>query len=321
MSEYGTYVDLLRIIGAVIAGVGLFLYGLEQFTLEVTRVSGERTQRVFAQLTASRLRGVLTGAVSTAIVQSSTSVSVVVLSLVESGVLTFVKSIPVILGANIGTTITSQLVALRAIDWGTYMLALGFLVSLLPGKAKHAGRVIFTFGFVFFGLNVVAAALEPLAHLDAAMSVLRRLDDPYSFVLVGMVLTAIIQSSSVTTGLAVVLVQSHVLSFEAGLGIVMGSNAGTCATTWIASRGMSKAAKRTAWAHIGFNVVGVLIFLPVVRWFAELLHLFPGSEAMQLAHGHLIFNVVTVVIVLVLFTPFRRVLERWIPDDAPVVVR
>lgn len=315
MSEYGSYVDVLRIVGAAIAGIGLFLYGLEQFTREVTRVSGERTQRVFAQLTASRMRGVLTGAVSTAIVQSSTSVSVVLLTLVESGVLTFIKAIPVILGANIGTTITSQLVALRAIDWGTYLLALGFLITLLPGKAKHAGRLIFTFGFVFFGLNVIAAALEPLAQLDAAMSILRRFDDPYSFVLIGIVLTALIQSSSVSTGLAVVLVQSHVLSFEAGLGIIMGSNAGTCATTWIASRGMSKPAKRTAWAHIAFNVVGVLVFMPVVRWFADVLHLLPGTEAMQLAHGHLIFNIVTVVIVLVMFTPFRRLLERMIPDD------
>lgn len=311
------YLDVLRIVGATIAGLGLFLYGLDHFTTKVAELSGEKTRRILASLTASKLRGVATGAVSTALVQSSTSISVIVLSLVDAGVLAFRTAVPVILGANIGTTVTSQLVALQVIDWGTYLLALGFLISLLPGRAKQVGKVIFYIGFVFFGLSIISAALEPLAHHHLVMNVIRRIEDPYLFVMVGIGLTAVIQSSSVTTGLAVVLVQSHVLSFDASLGVVVGANAGTCMTTWIASRGLSKPAKRTAWAHIVFNVVGVAVFLPLLPWFAQLLHHLLGDEGTQLAHGHVIFNIVTVIVVMILYKPFRLILERWIPDDLP----
>lgn len=308
------YLAFLQIIGAAIAGLALFLYGLEHFSQEVGKIAGDRTRSVISRLTSTPARGLSIGAITTAVVQSSTSVSVIVLGLIDASALTFYQSVPVILGANIGTTITTQLVALKVMDWGTYILAVGFLISLLPGRARPVGKLIFYFGFVFFGLSLISAQLQPLAAEPWVADMLRQVHDPYAFVVVGLVLTAILQSSSVTTGLAVVLVQTQFIAFDSAVGMVIGANAGTTVTTWIASRTLNVGARRAAWAHILFNVAGVLLFLPILHLFVDLLRQLPGSSATRLANGHLLFNVITVTIVMFLLKPFTKLIIRWVPD-------
>jgi len=300
----------VKAIGLVTAGLALFLYGLEHFAQVASQAVTDNTRRILASLTKSRFRGLITGAVTTAVLQSSSSMSVIVVGLIEAGTIGFRQSVPVLVGANIGTTVTTQLIAFKLTDWGGVILALGFLMSLMPGRAKTLGKLAFYFGFVFFGLSILADQLAPIASQDWVTNVLRQVTDPYTFVAVGLVLTAVVQSSSVVTGLAVVLLQTQFISFEASVGLVIGSNAGTTITMWLASRGMSITARRAALAHIFFNIGGALIFLPVLHLFALVLLQLPLEDPARLATGHALFNVVLAVITLVLLTPFMRVIER-----------
>ncbi len=305
----------LKVVGAAVAGLALFLYGLEHFSREVKLLAGERTRALIAKITNTRVKGVLVGAITTAVLQSSTSVSIITIGLVDAGALTFAHAVPVVLGANIGTTITTQLVALRVLEWGAVILALGFLASMLPGHARHAGKLLFYFGFVFFGLSLISDQLQPIAAEPWVQNVLRQIHDPYAFVAVGLILSAVVQSSSVTTGLAVVLVQTQFIAFDSAVGMVIGANAGTTVTTWIASRPLDVNARRVAWAHILFNLFGVLLFLPFLLPFVEALRLLPGTSAARLANGHAIFNIINVILALFVLRPFIALITRVVPDD------
>jgi phosphate:Na+ symporter len=303
----------IKTIGLAIAGLALFLYGLDHFAAQASAMASDRMRRVLASLTRNRILGTATGSVTTALLQSSTSVSVIVVGLIEAGTMSFRQAIPVLVGANIGTTITTQLVAFKVTEWGGVILAVGFLLSLLHGRAKNAGKLAFYFGFVFFGLSILADQMAPVASQPWVRDGLRLITDPYTFVAAGLVLTAIVQSSSVVTGLAVIMLQADILSFEASVGLVIGSNAGTTITTWLASHGKSLDARRAAWAHILFNVGGVLLFLPLVSLYAHGLSNIPIPESAQLASGHALFNIATAVLALVLLKQFTKLVERVVP--------
>lgn len=303
----------IKTIGLAIAGLALFLYGLDHFAMQASAMATDRMRRILASLTKNRVMGTITGAITTALLQSSTSVSVIVVGLIEAGTMSFRQAIPVLIGANIGTTITTQLVAFKVTEWGGVILAIGFLLSLLHGRAKNAGKLTFYFGFVFFGLSILADQMAPVAQQPWVRDGLRLITDPYTFVAAGLVLTAIVQSSSVVTGLAVVMLQADILSFEASVGLVIGANAGTTVTTWLASQSKSIDARRAAWAHILFNVGGVALFLPLVPLYAQALLLLPMPESAQLASGHAVFNITTAIVTLLLLRQFTRLVERVVP--------
>ncbi len=302
--------DVIKIIAAAVAGLALFLYGLQHFSKEVEQAAGPRLRSLLGRLTRTRLHGFITGLLSTAILQSSTSTTVMTIGLVNAGVLTFTNSIAIVIGANIGTTVTTQLVAFKLMDWGAVILSLGFLLSLASQRTAITGKLLFYFGFVFYGLDVVSDVVTPLASDPAIMHYLSTISNPYLAVGIGLMLTAIVQSSSVVTGLAIVLLQSGLLPFDAGVGIVIGSNAGTTITAFLASRGSSQEARRIAWAQILFNLIGVLLFLPALESFAALLKTLPVHQSQQLAAGHLVFNVVTALIFMIALTPFAKLIQR-----------
>jgi len=295
-----------RILLAVVSAIVLFLYGLGAFSQEIQRVGGEVLRKWLGRLTESRWRGVLLGIVATAIVQSSSAVTSLTVALVDAGAMSFRSSLGILLGANIGTTSTAWLVSLKLTSIGPFFIALGALLSALPTRLKMLGKAAFYFGFIFFSLDVVSFTLKPLAQNPVFAEVLARSSTPFTGVVAGTLITAIIQSGSITTGLCILLVQQNVLAATAAIPIVIGANIGTTATALLASAKMQKTARRVAVANLCFNAFGVVLFLPFLRQFAERVVEFAGEPGMAVAWAQLIFNIVMVLLVLVLLRIFER---------------
>lgn len=301
--------EQFQIILAGLTAIVLFIYGLENFSAEIEHVSGARFRKFLSRATRIPLVGVAIGALVTAVIQSSSATSVIAISLVNAGVLSFKNSVGIIFGANVGTTVTAQLVAFKLTAFAPLFILAGFALSLRRSRVSLFGKSIFYFGFVFFSLNLISAALEPLQHEPALVAYLVQPQNPLLAVLVGCLFTAVVQSSSVTTGLAIVFTQQGLLSLENAVPIIMGANIGTTATALLAMLNMDLAAKKTAFSHLLFNVGGVLIFLPILYLFGDRLNELETEPGIALATIHLVFNLATSIIFVVLLGPFTRLVE------------
>jgi phosphate:Na+ symporter len=301
---------------AVAAAVILFLFGIEHFSQEIQRATGARFRRFLAKSTANRFAGFTIGAVVTAVIQSSTATSVIAVGLVNAGVISFRQSLGIIFGANVGTTVTAQLVALKVTDFAPALILFGFVAGLLPFRWRVFGRSIFYFGLVFFSLELVSAAVEPLKADPTLLNLLASLDGVVIGVAVGAAFTALVQSSSVTTGVAIVLLDQGALTLDSALPLIIGANIGTTITSMIASARMDRSAKRTAVAHALVNVLGALMFMPLVGTLAGGLKAAGLEGASALATAHLVFNVGTSAVFLAAITPFEKLILRIVRDDA-----
>jgi len=299
-----------QVILAAITSIILFVFGLENFSKEVQRITGEKFRKFLARATRFSGVGLLIGAVVTAFIQSSSATSVIAISLVNAGVLSFKNSVGIIFGANIGTTITAQLVAFKLTAFAPVFIILGFLLSFIKSKYSIFAKSLFYFGFVFFTLNLISATLAPLQNDERLVQFLMQPQNAFLAVLTGAIITAVVQSSSVTTGLAIIFTQQGILSLENAIPILMGANIGTTVTALIPIINMDIAAKKTALAHFLFNLGGVVIFLPiVVLWgykFSEL----SDDPAIALANFHLIFNLVSSLAFLLALKPFVALIEK-----------
>ena len=305
----------IHVIMAGVTAIILFVFGLENFSAEIEQISGERFRKFLARATKIPAIGVLIGALVTAVIQSSSATSVIAVSLVNAGVLSFKSSVGIVFGANIGTTITAQLVAFKLTAFAPVFIILGFLLSFVRSKISIFGKSIFYFGFVFFSLNLISAALAPLQNEPALTKYLIQPQNPLFAILVGCLFTAAVQSSSVTTGLAIIFTQQGLLSLENAVPLIMGANIGTTATALLAMLNMDVAAKKTALSHFFFNVGGVLIFLPILLLFGNRLNEFDANPAVALANIHLVFNVAASLIFVVLINPFTRLVDVLLGED------
>lgn len=295
----------MNFILAVISAIVLFLYGLQAFTREIQAVGGETLKNWLGRLTSTPLKGVLLGAFATAIVQSSSAVVALAISLVDSGILTFRSSLGVVLGANIGTTSTAWLVSMRLTDIGPFFIVLGTIVSILPTRIQMLGKAAFYFGFIFFGLDLVSGTLKPLAETPVFEDLVRRAGVPLMGAVVGVILTALVQSSTIVTGLSIVMVQQGVLTAQSAIPIVIGTNIGTTLKGLLITIGMKGTARRVAVANICFNVIGVLLILPFLRPFAAAMADLSHDPGISVAWAQLLFNLGMTVIGLVLIRVFR----------------
>jgi phosphate:Na+ symporter len=299
-----------ELLFAIVAGLILFLYGIENFSKEIINAVGDRFRDTLGKLTESRWRGAAFGALLTATVQSSAATTVIAVSLVNAGTIAFSQSLGVIIGANIGTTITAQLVAFKLTSFGPIFILVGFVWGLIGGRYKFIGKPLFYFGLVFFGLELVSTSLDPLRTDPQFLSLISNLDNFIIALLVGVLFTTAVQSSSVTSGLMVVLAASGLITLEQAIPVLLGANIGSTTTTLFASAKMELYARRAAVAHLLFNVGGVLIFIPLAGSLADVAYDLGGGVGQQVANAHLIFNMVTATIFLVLLNPFRKVVER-----------
>ncbi len=317
--------EILQLVGSLIwllAGVGVFIVGMNFMSDALEKSAGSGMKRMLEKISNNRLSGVGIGAGVTAIIQSSSATSVMVIGLVNAGVMTLMQATPIIMGANIGTTITGVLVALKNDYFNMLMYLLAF-AGVMMGfmkneKVKIAGCLCSGLGLIFVGLNVMSseeAFGNPLVE-SMFTDVFRAIDFPLLLILVGVIFTALIQSSSASTGVVITMVGAGVLPLELALFIVLGANIGTCVTALLASIGASANSKRVALIHFTFNVIGTVLFTALIWIFKEpavnlLVSLFPGNDAMSLQMRvsvfHVIFNVTTTCLLL----PFTKHLVKY----------
>ena len=317
--------DITQLIQSLIwllAGVGVFIVGMNFMSEALEKSAGEGMKKMLGRISNNRISGVGIGAGVTAIIQSSSATSVMVIGLVNAGVMTLMQATPIIMGANIGTTITGVLVALKN-DYFNMLMYLFAFAGVMMGffkkeKIKIAGLLCSGLGLIFVGLNVMSSEQafgNPLVE-SMFQGIFSVIDFPLLLILVGIIFTALIQSSSAATGVVITMVGSGVLPLDLALFIVLGANIGTCVTALLASVGANANSKRVALIHFTFNVVGTVFFTAIVWLFKEpminlLVSLFPGSDPMSLQMRvsvfHVIFNVTTTVLLL----PFVKQLVQY----------
>tara|TARA_R110002049_G_scaffold222206_9_gene393816 strand:- start:2622 stop:4244 length:1623 start_codon:yes stop_codon:yes gene_type:complete len=299
----------LHIFTAGLTAVILFIFGLQNFSREVETLAGEKFRKTLAKATNIPVVGLLIGAAVTAIIQSSSATSVIAIGLVNAGVLSFKNSIGIVFGSNIGTTVTAQLVAFKLTSFAPVLIVAGFFLSLLHSRYSIFGKSIFYFGFVFFSLNLISSSLQPLQNDPVLIGYLTQPQNPLYAILLGCVFTALVQSSSVTTGLAIIFTQQGLMGVENAIPLIMGANIGTSATALIAIFNMDIAAKKTALSHLLFNVGGVLVCLPLFLLFGNHLDKLGTSPAIVLANFHMAFNVLTGLLFIIFINPFARFID------------
>lgn len=300
---------------AIVPGLILFLYGIENFSREIQRAVGDRFRSALGRVAAIPLGGFLLGAAVTGIVQSSTATSVIAVGLVNAGTLSFAQSLGIMFGANVGSTITAQLVAFKLTGFGPAFIVSGFLLSIAGGRYRFIGKSMFYFGLVFFSLALMSEAVTPLKDDPEIISLFSHSSNALVGIAVGMVLTLILQSSAVTTGIVVLLSGGGLLALGQAIPIVLGANIGTTATSLAAASRMGLFARRAAMAHLLFNAGGVLLFLPLLFQFESLVEGLGGAPAQQVANAHLIFNLAVGAAFLVFLGPFKRMVEKLVPGD------
>jgi len=313
-----------ELIFAVIPGIILFLYGIEQFSHEVQLAAGDYFRNLIQRLTKTPVRGTAAGALVTSIVQSSTATTVITVGLVNAGILSFTASLGIIFGANLGTTLTSQLIALNLTSFAPVFILTGFIIGIIPGRFRIFGRPVFYFGLVFFSLTLISGVMEPYRTDPQLIAMIALMDTVFLQIAFGFVITNIFQSSSVTTGLVVVMSQNGLIIPAVAIPILLGANLGTPTTALLVSMRMNTSAKRAAAAHFLFNFLGVLLFLPFLSLFTNLIISLGGDAGQQVANAHLIFNLTCCIVFLILVGPFGRLVMLVVPgreDDVVFVAR
>lgn len=300
---------------AIVPGLILFLYGIDNFSKEIQNVAGEKFRSILGRLTNTPVKGAILGAIVTGIVQSSTATTVIAVSLVNAGTISFAGSLGIIIGANVGTTITAQLVALKLTSYASVFILIGFLLSIFGKKYKFLGKPIFYFGLVFFSLTLVSGSMEPLKDDARVIGLMSGLTNVFLALIAGFIFTVIVQSSSVTTGIVVLMAESGLITVSQGIPLLLGANIGTTTTALLASSGMSLHARRAALAHMIFNCAGVIIFLPFLGTFTSAVQAFGGTPAQEVANAHLAFNVICAVLFLAVSGRFKSIVERIVPGD------
>lgn len=295
----------------VVALVLLFVFSIHKFSRQIERVAGERLRSLLKKLTNNPVLGAGVGTVITSILQSSAATLVVSVGLVNAGILTFYGSLGVVFGANIGTTITSQLIALNVIALAPFVVILGFILLKFGGKYSVYGKSVFYFGLVFLCISLISQIVAPLAVNDTIIELFSKVTSLPMTILLGIALTVLFQSSSITSGLILVLAGSGLLSFYQGVGLMLGANIGTTSTVLLAVLPMGIEAKKTAVAHLMFNLLGLIIILPFLKPLSSVVHFIGGNTAVQIANMHLIFNLLSTVIFLIFLQPFIKLIE-WI---------
>ena len=316
----------------LIAGVGVFLIACSMMSSNLESLGSKKLKALFAKASKSKLVGVGVGTVTTAVIQSSSATTVMVIGFVNAGVMSLAQAATVIFGANIGTTITGQIVALGM--FGSGMISTSVIFAAFAGigafilafakndNLRKTGGIMSGFGMIFVGLSLMSGSMETFAASDELKNFLAVISNPVLLVLIGAVLTAVIQSSSVMTSIAITMVVTGLISLNQGIYITMGSNIGTCVTALIAGLTSSRNAKRTAVIHLIFNVSGVIVFMLIglflqigginFGWLFE--KMIPNAPQTQLAMFHTIFNVTTVIIVLPVTNLLIRFVTKIIPD-------
>lgn len=327
--------DITLILFSFLGGLGLFLYGIKAMSDGLQAVAGDKLRVILEKGTSSPIRGVITGTLVTSLIQSSSGTTVIAVGLVNAGLLTLRQAIGVIMGANIGTTVTAYLIGFNLKEYALPIIAIGvfFLFFSKSKKLNYIGQVIFGFGLLFYGMEVMGHGMKPLRSSELFINLMTNVDNNSLLgVLIGTVFTGIVQSSSATIGILQELANQGAVTISQAVPILFGMNVGTTVTALLAAIGTSVAARRTALSHFMFNVLGTMIFLPlfltgffliVVKFLTNMIYtLIPGIEGtwdslnpmMQIAQIHGAFNISNTIILLPFVSVLATIVSRLIPS-------
>lgn len=328
----GAAPDWLRMGMALCGGLALFLFGMDQLSAALKAVAGERMRDILARLTGNSALAAVTGALITAVIQSSSVTTVLVVGFVSAGLMSLTQSVGVIMGANVGTTITAQIVAFKVGDAALMMIAVGF-AAWFGGRRdslRQYGAMVMGIGLVFYGMHVMSEGMSPLREHAPFIELMREMRHPLAGMLVGAVFTALVQSSSATTGIVIVLASQGFISLSAGIALALGANVGTCVTAMLASLGKPREAQRAAAVHVLFNLGGALLWLglldllvTVATWLSPVHANLEGAARLaaetprQIANANTAFNLINTLLFLPFCGQFARLVQRCLPDHAP----
>ncbi len=309
-------IDVFLLVVGLLGGLAIFLLGMDRMTEALKLVAGERMRDILQRLTSNRIVGMLTGGGITAVIQSSSITTVMVVGFITSGLMTFEQSLGVIIGANIGTTVTAQIIAFNVTTYALLAVAIGFGFAFFAKRdvRQAQGTVLMGLGLVFFGMSVMGDAMSPLRTSEPFIDAMTRLESPLLGIAVGAAFTALVQSSSATTGVVIVLAQQGLISLETGIALILGANVGTSVTAQLAAIGKPREAMQAAVAHTLFNVGGVLIWVPFVGFLAGFVEDLGGGTARAVANAHTTFNLANAVLFIGVTPLFARVVKRLVPD-------
>ncbi|MGS6989037.1 Na/Pi cotransporter family protein [Clostridioides difficile] len=308
----------MNIVISLIGGLGLFLYGMSLMGEGLQKSAGDKLKKIIELLTSNVVMGVLVGTVVTGIIQSSSATTVMVVGFVNAGIMNLSQAIGVIMGANIGTTVTAQLVSFNLEGIAPIALGIGILFYLFTSnqKTKHLSEILIGFGILFTGMEFMKDAVAPLAEYKAFTDALLYFSkNPVLGILAGFAITGIVQSSSASMGMLIALASQGILPLSSALPILYGDNIGTCVTSLLSSVGASRNARRAAVMHLSFNVIGTIIFMLVLNKpiSAIVTHFDPTDTARQIANAHTLFNLTNVIILLPFSKYIVKLANRLIP--------
>ena len=325
-------VDWFYLVMALFGGLAMFLYGMEQMSDGLQSAAGDKLKDVLAGLTRNRFLGAITGAFVTAVLNSSSVTTVLVVGFISAGFMTLTQSVGIIMGANIGSTFTAQIVAFNVTQYSLLLVALGFfmLFTAKTERIRHYGSMIMGLGLIFYGMGVMGEAMNPMRTYEPFLELMVKMENPLLGILVGAVFTGLVQSSAATTGIAIVMATEGLISLPAGIALSFGANIGTCVTAILAAIGKPAEAVRAAVVHITFNIAGVLLWVMFIPQLAEfIVNISPsaveltGKEKMaaevprQIANAHTVFNLAN-TLVFIWITPLFAKLAVFLVPEKPV---
>lgn len=322
-------INWLEMGKGLFGGLALFLFGMEVMSSALKSALGKQMKVLLAKLTRTRLSAMLTGTFLTAVVQSSSVTTVLVVGFVSSGMMSMAQSVGVIMGANIGTTITAQIVAFKVEEAALWMVAIGFLMvfGARHERIKHYGSMLMGIGLIFFGMGLMGESMHPLRSFPPFLESMERMVNPLLAILVGALFTALVQSSSATTAIVITMAGQGLISLEVGIALAFGANVGTCFTAMLASLGKPRDAVRAAVVHVVFNVAGVLIWLPLISllagWVTDISPASPELEGIarlaaevprQIANAHTVFNIANAFIFIAFTSQIAWFVQKLVPE-------
>jgi phosphate:Na+ symporter len=322
-------IDWLTLLMGICGGLAMFLFGMEQMSDGLKAAAGDTLKDVLARLTRNRIMGAITGAFVTAILNSSSVTTVLVVGFISAGFMSLSQSVGIIMGANIGSTFTAQIVAFNVTQYALIMIAVGFymLFATKRERTRHYGAMVMGLGLVFYGMGVMGDAMTPLRTYQPFIDLMARMENPLLGILVGAVFTGLVQSSAATTGIAIVMATGGLITLPAGIALAFGANIGTCVTALLAAIGKPTDAIRAAVVHIMFNVAGVLLWVLFIPQLADFVAaISPAAPELsgkarlaaevprQIANAHTVFNVANTMLFLGFTNSFARLAKRLVPD-------
>jgi phosphate:Na+ symporter len=324
--------EIFTSILALLAGIGVFIVGMNFLSSSLQKVAGPGMKKLIGKITQNRFAGVGIGATVTALIQSSAATTVMVIGFVNIGTMTLAQATAVIMGANIGTTVTGLLVSLSSLDIGLYISVLAFIGVMMQfinnPKVKNIGGIVCGIGLIFIGLDLMSGAFNNDAIKEVVQNIFSNISFPLLLLLLGIIFTAVMQSSSAMTGLIIVMVASGALTLKSGLFIILGANIGTCVTALIATIGTNTNAKRTGLIHLMFNVIGVVLFTIILWIFQDPIVSFLDNTiqnvSYEIAVFHVVFNVTTTLLLLPFINLLVKIAEKLIrekPDKRAKVIK